>query len=405
MEAASRDSLVNENSIKTSNEDSSVYFVTGATGLMGSEFISEVLESSNSRCILLVRADDENGAEQRLDSLIRYLYPEEVQYQEMRKRVSYVMGDVSLKQLGMSASDWKLVSESTHYILHAAALTDWGASYADSSSVNINGVKEVLRLAICCEDRLKKLIHISSAYVTGSRSGHILPDDLGTVDEACDNYQRSKREGEILVREAWKKLPISIVRPGAVVGNSDNGRTIAYKTFYYPLQLLYNGLPLVLPVSKKGNLEAVPSNWSAKIMNEMMLDDDTNGKCYHLTSGSNSLTNAKLKKIVYKVFKNLGEKPKTTVYVPYFLYHSVISKIIKKKIPKGNVLDSQIRLYRHYMTYKRNFDNTDTLKYSDSKNIPLPVFENYLPTLMNFAIDDRWSQKRKDIKKRKESLR
>ena len=379
----------------------SVYFITGSTGLMGSEFVYEVLNnSSNSECILLIRADTQIKIESRLDALMLYLFPDKELFIEMRKRVKAVRGDVGSKQLGMSDDDWEWVSKSTNYILHAAALTDWGANIKDATKVNVFGVKEVISLAYSCRPNLKKFIHISSAYVSGSRVGNISPNDINVIEHACDNYQISKIQGENLVRREWSKLPITIVRPGAVVGNSNSGRTPTYKTFYYPLQMLYNGLPLVLPVKKHGNTEAVPSDWAAKVMLQMMLDESTNGDCYHLTNGSQVLTNSEIKKIVYKAFNDLGENPKRSWYIPYVVYDLVASRLIKSRVPNGESLDEKVRLYRHYMTYRRLFDNTTTLEFTDKKDISLPGFRDYLHVLMDYAIQDKWYRKREVLTKR-----
>jgi thioester reductase-like protein len=46
--------------IETQHEGSTTYFVTGATGLMGSEFVYEVLKRSpDTQCIFLIRAATE----------------------------------------------------------------------------------------------------------------------------------------------------------------------------------------------------------------------------------------------------------------------------------------------------------------------------------------------------------
>lgn len=388
--------------VNISTEKKSIYFITGATGLMGSEFVYEVLKSSSySICILLIRADNQKKLDSRLDILLKYLFTDEKIYYEMRKRVFAISGDVSFKQLGLGNDDWLWLSKKTNYILHAAALTDWGANIKDATEINVFGVKEVIRLAYASsKNSLKKFIHISSAYVSGSRVGEIMPTAINSLKDACDNYQISKINGENMVRNELENLPITIVRPGAVVGNSKNGRTPTYKTFYYPLQLLYNGMPLVLPVKKYGNTEAVPSDWTAKVMLEMMLDDNTNGKCYHLTSGNKVLTNLEIRNITYKTFHKLGEKPKKSWYVPYFIYDFVLSKVVKNRIPNGEVLDEKVRLYRHYMTYSRIFNNMETLDFIEKKGISLPSFNNYFQVLMEYAIEDKWKRKREILNKR-----
>lgn len=375
-----------------------VYFITGATGLMASEFVAYVLQSDPvAECILLIRASDQVKAEAKVDSLISYLFPDKSTNESYRNRVHAVIGDVSSSKVGLSDEDWQWVSQNTHYILHAAALTDWGADIEIATRVNINGVREILNLAYACGNNLKKLLHISTAYVSADKTGLISPDELYEDYPPCDNYQFTKRQGEKLLRDNWGSLPISIVRPATVVGNAQNGRTLSYKTFYYPLQILYNGLPLMLPVDKNGNTESVPSDWAAQMMYIIINDTQCNSRCYHLTSGSDVLTNSSIRTIVYRTFAAFGETPKKTLYIPFFIYKLLVAPQIRKKIPNGSDLDEKVRLYRHYVTYKRVFDNTTTLELMAQNSIRLPLFEQYLSTLMGYAISDKWERKRKTL--------
>jgi len=381
-----------------------VYFITGATGLMGSEFLYEVIsQSKNAECILLIRAEDSKNLEYRLDTLITYLFADEGMTDEAKQRITAVIGEIGLDKLGMSDSDWEMVSTKTNYILHAAALTDWGAPLEDAIRVNVEGVTEIIKLAHECGTNLKKLLHISTAYTSGYKTGKILPNEIGRVENACDNYQRSKIEGEAIVRNAFSTLPITIVKPGAVVGNSVKGRTINYQTFYYPLKLMYFGLNLLLPVSSKGNLEAVPSDWTAKVMLEMIWDETSNSQCYHLTCGSEVLTNADIKRIVFKSFRSVGEEPSFSFYIPLFVYKLLVSKILVYFFPGGDSIDEKVRLYRHYMTYVREYDNSETLALIENKNITLPVFEEYLPNLMRYAIKHKWEKRRKMMRENRQS--
>ncbi|MGY8869603.1 MAG: SDR family oxidoreductase [Pseudomonadales bacterium] len=375
-----------------------VYFITGATGLMASEFVAQVLQSDpTAECILLIRASDQAKAEMKVDSLISYLFPDTSTCASYRTRAHAVIGDVSLSKMGLLEGDWEWVSQNTHYILHAAALTDWGADIEIATRVNINGVSEIINLAYACGSNLRKLLHISTAYVSADKTGTISPDELYEDCSPCDNYQLTKRQGEKIIRDHWTDLPVSIVRPATVVGNAQNGRTLSYKTFYYPLQLLYNGLPLTLPVNKNGNTESVPSDWAAQMMYAIINDKQCNSRCYHLTSGCDVLTNSKIKTIVYRTFAELGEAPKKTLYIPFLIYKLLVAPQIHKKIPNGADLDEKVRLYRHYMTYKRVFDNTATLELMEKNSIKLPLFEQYLSILLDYAISDKWERKRKTL--------
>ncbi|WP_045857720.1 SDR family oxidoreductase [Teredinibacter purpureus] len=371
------------------------YFITGATGLMASEFLAQVLTCDpTAQCYVLIRAECDNRLETRLNKLLTYLFPDSQEREHYRCRVQAVRGDVTVEGLGLSENDYRLISSRCTHILHAAALTDWGASHEDAWRSNVDGVNNILAFAEHCMGQLEKLVHISSAYVSGFQKGLIQPDVLSCDTPACDNYQLSKREGERLMRASWNRLPITIVRPTAVVGNAQNGRTLSYTTFYFPLQLLYNGLTLILPVAKNGHLEAVPSDWAARVMFACMHKPNTGKQCYHLSVGEGVRTNGEIRTIVYNGFNRINEYPKPTRYVPYWFYAIFLSPLLRLLLPKGKSLDEKIKLYRHYMTVKRTFDNKKTLALLNSNDRQPPCFSEYLPTLLEYAIDNRWRSRR-----------
>ena len=49
-------------------------------------------------------------------------------------------------------------------------------------------------------------------------------------------YEQSKFEAELLVRERSRSLPIQVVRPSIVVGDSRTGLTPAFNVLYWPLR-------------------------------------------------------------------------------------------------------------------------------------------------------------------------
>lgn len=380
-----------------------VYFITGATGLMAAEFLARVLEKDeHALCIVLVRATTLEKADERVSKLLDFLFPSPGDHCTFRSRVHSVLGDISRPNLGMSDADRQAVVKHTQYILHAAALTDWSADLDTAMRVNVDGVKEMIALAKECGSKLERFLHISTAYLSGAVTGRLQPDDLHEDVPPCDNYQQSKRLGEHWVRQNMSDLPITIVRPTTVVGNSINGRTQTYKTFYYPLHILYNGLPLVLPVAKRGHLEAVSSDWAAKIMYELIRDNSCISQCYHLSNGEKVNTNGQIRAIVYRVFHSIKEQPKRTVYIPFFIYKLFIAPKLIRSLPNGEDLDSKLRLYRHYMTYRRIFDNTSTQAISEKYGIEQPKFESYLETLLNYAVKNKWEKKRKTIRRAQE---
>ncbi len=370
-----------------------VFFITGATGVVASEFLAEVIaQIPNAQCFLLVRSADPEKAQHRIDNLLRYLFTDDNLLARASQNVHAICGDVSERRLGMTNNDWNEVSQTTHYIIHAAAETDLSAPLTRATKVNINGVRNILQLASDCGSNLKRLLHISTAYISGTKTGTISTEELYEDVSPCDHYQMTKRKGELLLRAYFKTLPITIIRPTIIMGNSKNGRCLKFRTPYYPLLQLYNRIPLILPVAKGGNFEMIPADWAAQVMLKMALAPNTIGRCFHLSNGNKVMNNLEYKHVVHKAFQAAGEARNVLHYLPFFLYRLFVSPMLKKRGAKGYALDENVRYYRSYATYKRVFDNASTIAFLNQYHLPPPKIEDYFPKVMSYAINHRWKQ-------------
>jgi dihydroflavonol-4-reductase len=103
------------------------------------------------------------------------------------------------------------------YVVHGAGLFRFWGEVRDFERVNAEGTAYVLEAAR--RHGVQKLIHISTAAVVGAPPpGQII--DEATLCRPADAYQRSKLDGENLVRMFHKttRLPAVILRPGAFYG-------------------------------------------------------------------------------------------------------------------------------------------------------------------------------------------
>lgn len=130
-----------------------------------------------------------------------------------------------LRELGIELAagdvcDAATVTAALHgcrYVVHAAGLFRfWGAA-RDFERTNVEGTAYVLEAAL--RHGVERLVHVSTLAVVGT------PPLGGVIDEAtpcrpADPYQRSKLDGENLVRMYHQTagLPAVILRPGAFYG-------------------------------------------------------------------------------------------------------------------------------------------------------------------------------------------
>ena len=100
---------------------------------------------------------------------------------------------------------------------------------------------------------------------------------------------RSKYEGERLVQEAKKELPVSVFRPAMVVGDSQTGAIKTFNTFYFPLRLYLTGKLRILPVSRSLRINIVPVDYVATSVVKLTFNPKAEGLNFHLVAPYDSL--------------------------------------------------------------------------------------------------------------------
>ena len=148
------------------------------------------------------------------------------------------------------------------------------------------GRRHVLELAgeIDRDHGLERLVHVSTAYVAGERKGTIEEGPPTDRFGFASPYERSKYEGEMLVRAAMDKLPIAIARPAMVVGDSRSGAITTFNTVYAPLRLYMTGRLRVFPMRPDLRANIVPVDHVADAIVRMASDPAAAGTTYHLTA-------------------------------------------------------------------------------------------------------------------------
>lgn len=373
-------------------EKDSLHFITGATSLFGSEYLSAVLAADNRcRCALLIRAKSQSTAEIKANNLMHYLYGGGALYERMRQRIDVYRGDISEKHFGLDLNVWLELSQSINYIFHGASNSNISDSDDNLYSVNVMGTVSVLNFALKC-NQLRRMLHISTAYVSGNKSGQISPDELDMKRQVNDYYQLSKRVAEKLVREQFEKLPIVILRPSTIVGHSISGRTISYKAFYYLTRMLITGHRITYPCSKNGKVEAIPADWAANIAIRLLNKKGIEGRSFHLTMGDRAYTAQQVKRIILSSLDKQGAQYKPLRLIPRLPYEIFVAPLISILHPEGRSLNRNFRLLSNYTCINRNFENADTFRAAGEDKNSLPGLEGYYDRLCRYAMTNKWRQ-------------
>ncbi len=353
------------------------FFITGSTGLLGTEIVHRLLSTTDCTIRVLVRAASTADATYRLQSL---WWEDKVLSAEIGKRVLPVTGDITHDRLGMSDANYSCVLADTSYIIHNAAEVGIQKSRDELRTMNIEGTRNMILMADKMP-HLKRFVYISTAYVAGRSRGRIM-ENAPLPSRFNSHYEQSKAEAEQMVKEAT--LPITICRPGMIVGNSQTGRTINFNTIYYVLKQMLQGKMKFLPVSRSQTVNVAPVDYVARLVVELSMNKQAVGRTFHLTAPYDKLpTVGELVSEVRKWAKeNLQIDVPDPVCVPVPLMRTIgRGRNAGKGEKRRNILSNLVALMPYFLD-DHQFDRTNTDELTGSYDL---YWREYLPVLLSFA--------------------
>ncbi|MFZ0393861.1 MAG: SDR family oxidoreductase [Terracidiphilus sp.] len=169
-------------------------------------------------------------------------------------------------------------------IIHCAAAVRFDHSLDEARDVNVEGTRRILDFAAGAR-QLRSLAYVGTAYVAGERSDLVHENELAAGQRYRNSYERTKAEAEALVRSRLSTLPIVILRPSIIVGDSRTGVTSSFKMMYWPLKIYARRLWRTVPGFPDAVLDIVPVDFVASAVARLVFDEAALGKTVHLCAG------------------------------------------------------------------------------------------------------------------------
>jgi thioester reductase-like protein len=203
---------------------------------------------------------------------------------EQRRRVHVVEGDAAAIDLGLAGAEFKGLAREVTRIHHCAQVSYLGVDRKTAEHVNVAGAQEAIEFAQCCE-KLECLVFHSTALVSGDRRGVVLEEDLKAGQSFRNVVEETKARAEKVVRSAMGRLPIAVVRPATIVGDSRTGEVDRFDGPYLVILLVVTSPPdIALPLPGRGDepLNLVPIDWVARASVALGRDPRSRGRTFHL---------------------------------------------------------------------------------------------------------------------------
>jgi thioester reductase-like protein len=329
--------------------------LTGATGFVGREILSRFLARDDRHVFALVRAANDDEAAGRLPA---------------HDRLTAVAGDIEQSDLGLSERASERLGREVTTVLHCAASVSFEMPLDAQRSVNVEGTRRVLDFARSCT-RLDRFSYVSTAYVAGEPGRLFREDELVVGQDFRNAYERSKFEAELALRQEGADLPLQILRPSIVVGDSSSGRTTSFNVLYGPLKAFARGAVPAIPAKRDAPVDVVPVDYVADRVHELATDGP-NGT-FHVVAGRNATTVGRLLEMSAE---QLG-RPEPIVLPPR-LYRRWVHPWLRRKYRALR----RMEVYFPYFAMRVRFD--------DSRLGPGPKVERYFHRLVRYAERARW---------------
>ncbi|MDE1949388.1 MAG: SDR family oxidoreductase, partial [Burkholderiales bacterium] len=303
------------------------YFVTGATGFIGRRLVKALLARRGSVVHFLVRP----GSAAKLAALYEY-------WGVSKTRAIAVNGDLTAKQLGVASAELKALAGRIDAVYHLAAVYDLEADAESQIRVNVEGTRNLVEFAQAIAAR--HLHHVSSIAAAGLYEGVFREDMFDEAEGLEHPYFMTKHESERIVRRECR-LPWTVYRPAAVVGDSKTGEMDKIDGPYYFFKLIQRMrqiLPPWMPAIglEGGRINLVPVDFVAAALDRISHQPRAGGECFHLVDPTGYRVGD-----ILDIFARAAHAPKMNLFV-----NAALFGFVPKSVKKGLMALAPVRRIR-----------------------------------------------------------
>lgn len=375
-------------------------FITGATGVVGSALIKELLNETSDIMYLLIRSQQNTSAIDRCLKVLRFIqgnnFDNSLAQKLLQTRIVILDGDITKPQFGLKQDQYFELESNVEHIFHCAASVELHDQLEVAQRNSVFPTRLILDLQARIRQQRPCIVeYVSTVGVLGKLNKPLTEIRLLEPRQFHNSYEQSKAEAEELIYKAIDEgAPIVIHRPSMVVGDSLNGEIIHYQIFYFILRFITgqftNGL---IPNVKGLRLDTIPCDIVAKVLVASSLNKTSKGAILHCCSGpQNSISLSDLQRMALKIS---ADRPVPSMKLPLSwlkLYVFLGKTLTSLRAPfhlqqptEPNRKRKRYLVFESILDYARGnqiFDNMLSRSVVHEWGIEIPSPINYLPQVL-----------------------
>ena len=358
------------------------YFVTGATGAVGSALVPLLLADPVVQVQLLIRASSPAELAARLETLFRF-WGRDAEDEAFRGRVIGLRGDVTETRFGLTETEYRELVDSCTHIVHSAGNVRMNLPIEAARHSAVDSAKHIVALARACQarDSLEKVEFLSTVGV-GGRLSYVPEEWLTEPRDFHNTYEQAKAEAESYLQEQMEQhgLPVTVHRPSMVVGDSRSGKIIHFQIFYYLCEFLSgrqtHGL---MPNLRNTKLDTIPVDYVASALRWSSNQPECAGRIFHLCSGPDQAMELNWLMIALReILSAHGDKLPSLRHVPLWMFHGALPLLKRLAGKDARKALNNLSLFLDYASDRQRFANSATNQTLSSVGISLPAPSDYL---------------------------
>jgi thioester reductase-like protein len=255
--------------------------------------------------------------------------------------VATIAGDLTAPRFGLDETAYRTLLRDVRLIVHCAAVTSV-APPTNHRPVNREGTEEILR---CAREASIPTIYVSTAFV---ESG------ISQVDEPS-GYEASKREAEELVRSAG--VPVAIVRPSLVAGDSRSGEISEFQGLHLVLSRVAQNLLPIAPCSPSARVDFVPQDYVGEVIKALIdTEPERWPELVWVTQGDAALTVQGFLEAMQRLSTAVGLAKPTARFIPYERIKRLFEPVFLPALPRPQRRELRaLLMFARYLNVEQPF--------------------------------------------------